>query len=111
MDFAIWLESMPSDVWDRRISILNRLQIVKRIRTYSEEEFKELFQIAANSSENPPIMVGTNILLEHYKEANFWLKQMSEEEQAGFMKFQIFNLWKESILDGGNHHEGRTKLV
>ena len=111
MDFAIWLESMPSDVWDRRISILNRLQIVKRLRTYSEEEFKELFQIAANSSENPPIMVGTNILLEHYKEANFWLKQMSEEEQAGFTKFPIFNLWKETILDGGNHHEGRTKLV
>jgi hypothetical protein len=56
-------------------------------------------------------MVGTNILLEHYKEANFWLKQMSEEEQAGFTKFPIFNLWKETILDGGNHHEGRTKLV
>ena len=51
------------------------------------------------------------VLMDMSAGSRYRILWMSEEEQAGFTKFPIFNLWKETILDGGNHHEGRTKLV
>ncbi|MBQ9197305.1 MAG: DUF4365 domain-containing protein [Clostridia bacterium] len=96
LEFAKWLESMPAEVWDKRVSALNRLQIIKRTRPLENPEKEELFAIAAQSADNAHIMAGTNILLERYDEVDFWLKRIPEDERKEFVKFPIFNLKKES---------------
>lgn len=96
LEFAKWLESMPAEVWDKRVSALNRLQIIKRTRPLEDGEKEELLGIASQSADNAHIMAGTNILLERYDDVYFWLKKIPEEERQEFMKFPIFNLNKMS---------------
>ncbi len=102
MDFAVWLESMPLEVWDPRISILNRLQIIKRTRALTEAENEELYQILTVSADCYSIMAGTNILLERFKEIDCWLNKMTAKEQEDFMKFPIVHLWKGKKPDVGS---------
>ena len=95
MDFALWLESMPPEVWNHDVSVLNRLQIIKRSRKLSEEENKELFHISSESIGNPEIMTGVSILLERFEEAEYWFSLIPTEKQEAFKAFPICHLWKE----------------
>ena len=87
--FAEWLEKAPDDVWDRRISILNRLQIIRRKRPFSSEETYALYCIIAASSDRMDVMVGACLLLDQQGQADFYLQKMGKEEQDRLLRYPI----------------------
>ena len=92
--FVQWLESMPDSIWDRRISILNRLQVLKRKRPLNEDERKVLHGIAATSNDRIEIIVGAYLLLDQMEQADYYLHQMPLGDRENFKKFPIFHFWK-----------------
>lgn len=92
--FAEWLEKAPDNVWDRRISILNRLQIIKRKRAFNPEETNALFCITAASSDRMDVMVGAYLLLDQQGQANFYLQKMNKEERDRLLSYPIGHFWK-----------------
>lgn len=87
--FAEWLETAPADVWDRRISTLNRLQIIKRRRLFTEEEEHRLYSIIAESADRRDIMVGAYLLLDQQGQADFYLQMMNKEERETLLQYPI----------------------
>lgn len=95
LKFAEWLSEAPEDVWDSRIATLNRLQIIKRLRSFTDEEKDMLLEIIETSSEQPRILFGAYVLLEQKKSIVRSFSKMSKKDQREFMKYPITHLWKQ----------------
>jgi hypothetical protein len=77
---------------DRSILTLNKLQIIKRMRKLSTEEIDKLLEIKRNATDNTNL-VGANILLESFQEAQHYYDMLTEEQKKEFDTYPIVNLW------------------
>lgn len=90
--FAEWLEEMPPEVWDRRIAILNKLQILKRRRPLSDEEKGILRGMIITTLDREDILFGANVLLENKAQAEYHFQKMPTKEQDTLRKYPIYFL-------------------
>lgn len=92
-EFASWLQSMP-DEGDMRISLLNKLQITKRMRDLTDEEDQLLMQIVDSYPDQNDILVGAYLLLDNQKLAKWYFNKLDEKEQEEFRQHPINKFWK-----------------
>jgi RNA polymerase subunit RPABC4/transcription elongation factor Spt4 len=90
-DISEWL--CENSTIDSSILLLNKYQIIKRIRELNSNELIEISNIK-NSSSNEDIVIGACILLESFVEAQLYYEKLPEERKNLFYSFPIMKLWK-----------------
>ena len=75
------------------IYLLNKLQILKRNRAFSDPEISQLNEIITTSNDNR-ILTGAYILLEDFNMAAFHFNKMTQNEQDEFKNYPINIFWK-----------------
>lgn len=73
------------------INIINKLQILKRMRNLEADEIAQLISIRDKENDKK-IKVGISILLESNFEVDKYFNELSSEEKKKFETFPIFNL-------------------
>ena len=73
------------------INIINKLQILKRMRKLETDEIAQLISIRDKENDKK-IKVGISILLESNFEFDKYFNELSSEERKEFETFPIFNL-------------------
>jgi hypothetical protein len=81
------------------IYIINKMQIIKRMRKLNESDISQLHSIISNNKEDK-ILTGAHLLLENIDMATFHFSKLSIEEQDEFKKYPINIFWK-NILEAG----------
>ena len=71
--------------------IINKVQLLKRKRELSEDEISVLEKLEENTNDSM-VRSAVNILLENKHNAKKLVNQLSEEDQATFKQFPIYNL-------------------
>ena len=93
-EFAEWILSDSGDSMSLNIKTLNMLQVVKRMRAFTEEETKTLYQITADKDITNAVAVGAYLLLEQQIPAEMFFSKMEPSEQEEFMKYPIYHFWR-----------------
>lgn len=89
-----WLTTVNNDSEDIDILFLNYLQTIKRLRTFNEQELKQLHALIENGNDRHEILTGAYILLEDSSGAQLHYDKLKSEDQVKFAKYPINNLWK-----------------
>ena len=92
--YSDWLIKCPDNSGE--ITMLNRLQIIRRKRELNITEISEL-QDLRRTTANLPVRCGANILLGKMDAAQDCFDQMSEEEKNSFIEYPICFLGKPNI--------------
>lgn len=87
-DLLSWLETNNYSEID--VLRLNKLQVIRRHRTFNQNEIKELYAIL--DSGNDSVKCGASILLDHKDQARFYLEKLDQQEREKFMQYPIYNL-------------------
>jgi hypothetical protein len=99
-----WLQTNQED---NLISKINELQIVRRIRFFSDKEKKELFEmrIQMQIDNNIRMLCGINILLENKSDVEICFEQLTLKEKKEFIQYPIFTLAKQFGMLGNIQNE------
>lgn len=94
-DIETWLaENTPSDkALLPEIRKINLWQIKKRMGSLSQEDKKDAFQIAEDTTQPESIRVGAYLILDNQLAAESHFSKMEEREQQELKKFPIFRFW------------------
>jgi len=76
----------------QKICLLDKLQIIKRIRKLDDSEISELLNLISTSTDNK-LLTGAYLLLNNIDMATFYFKKMPESEQIDFNKYPIKIFW------------------
>lgn len=98
-EFAEWILTDSGDSMPLNIKTLNMLQVVKRMRAFTEEETKTLYQIASDKDVTNAVAVGAYLLLEQQIPAEMFFSKMETTEQQEFMKYPIYHFWRMDRLN------------
>lgn len=98
-EFAEWILTDSDDSMPLNIKTLNMLQVVKRMRAFTEEETKTLYQIASDKDVTNAVAVGAYLLLEQQIPAEMFFSKMETTEQQEFMKYPIYHFWRMDRLN------------
>ena len=91
LEFAEYLIDKILEFSNSPSYIINKLQIIKRIRNLSQEEKDELYEIKENEKDNM-IQCGIAILLDNSSDFERHFNKLENKEE--FEKFPIYNLIK-----------------
>lgn len=80
-------EQLSSD-----ITLLNALQITKRLRPLNDAELQELIELTESSEISEESKIGAYILLGNTPAAKYHLLKLNTESQEGFKTYPIYNL-------------------
>lgn len=94
-DFAEWILTDSGDSIPLNIKTLNMLQVVKRMRAFTDEETNTLYQIVADRDASNSTLVGAHLLLDQQPLAEIYFSKMEEEEQEEFVRYPIYRFWQE----------------
>lgn len=94
LEFAQWLKNDPESNLPAEITVLNLLQTVKRLRKFTEEEEKDLWDIVTNESYSCSCKLGAYLLLDQMVPAHRMFDELTKKAQEEFMSFPIFRFWK-----------------
>lgn len=74
---------------------LNKYQIIKRERDFTDKEKEDLFDIKERFKNDMEIMCGVSILLGNKGDFEYYFQKLSHETQEEFLKDPIYFLYKE----------------
>jgi len=74
------------------LCIINKLQIIKRMRKLNDSEITQLLNLISNNDDNK-ILTGAYLLLGNIDMATYHFKKMSELEQIDFNNYPIKIFW------------------
>ena len=75
------------------ISIINKYQIIKRLREFTADEINFLLE-RKNIETEPRFMWGYNVLLDCGYETDFSFQKINEEEKSNLIELPIYHLWE-----------------
>lgn len=84
-----WLEEYDSSSY---IYVINKYQIIKRLRKLSKGEKFKLREIGVASAENNPILCGISILLDNKNDVEYYFDKLTKEESKAFCEYPIYKL-------------------
>lgn len=93
-DFSDWIMTATEEELPYDIRLLNKLQIVKRLRPLNIDEIKELFHLVEAPHTSKDIIVGAYLLLDQQPTAEIYFKQLEKQQQKDFEEFPIYYFWK-----------------
>ncbi len=117
LDFAFkiaqWLYDNDKEN-NHEISLLNIMQIKRRLGTLTKEDFNRLFTLMENPRMSAMNKTGLFIILEDFEKAKTYFEKMSESEQQSFVDFPIMHLWndknKPELKDKNKHNDKNTYI-
>ena len=93
-EIADWLCDLPETAWDARISRLNKLQLIKRVRELNDDERNTLYDITEGWPRQLDVLTGAYLLLGEKGRAQRFYSQMTPEEQKAFASYPIYHFWQ-----------------
>lgn len=90
MEIADWLIAVPDGIWDSKTAIINRLQIIKRRRQYTEEERGILLELIVSSPDRKDIMFAANALLDQKELARRYFESLSQKQKDEIKQYPIY---------------------
>ena len=90
MEIAEWLLSLPSDIWEKRIAVINKLQITARQRELCDEERGVLYAMIAISNDRRDILFAANALLGKREDAHQHFMLLPKAVQAELCNYPIY---------------------
>ena len=95
-DLAAWLVGLelPNDVLALPIRKINLWQTLKRMGELREEDLKEIFQLADDSSQEEAVRVGAYLILDNQLAAEAHFERVPENQRSALSDFPIFRYWK-----------------
>lgn len=91
--FADWLLTVADNVWDKRIALLNKLQLNRRVRNLDADERVQLYEMAENEHTREDILVGIYLLLGEQDQANRHFEKLDRDMKEAFVKYPIYHFW------------------
>lgn len=91
LDLAESLNQMLLEYERTEVNEINKFQIIRRRRNFTEKEIEELLEIQ-NNSKNNSTFLAISILLERKKEIEYYKSKIYAEEIDIFKKYPIYNL-------------------
>lgn len=88
------LEWSPSE----NTYIINKMQLIRRKRIFTNEEMDKIYRIKNEESNNTELMYGISILLENKSDINYYYNKLDEKVKKEFSKYPIEHL--KFILNG-----------
>lgn len=92
---AAWLDSSEHA---NLASKINHMQVIKRLRGYTDEEIRDLERLIADNYDNRTVVACADILLGHFSMAQAVIQRMDDSEKADFCSWPICNLIPRSEL-------------
>ena len=93
-DFSEWMLTTSDDELDYQVKTLNRFQVIKRMRDFTEEEISALYEFVEGKNTREDSLIGAYLLLGQQQAADIHFKKLSIEEQDIFKKYPIFHFYK-----------------
>lgn len=90
-----WLENIPIEGISNNAKQLDRLQIIKRERCFSEEEKNELYEIVDSDEAIVDDKISAYLLLGEQAHAERLFNKFSKEAQQLYKQEPIYHFWKE----------------
>ena len=91
LDLALYVNNKLLEKNYSSINIINKLQLLKRMRNLETDEIAQLISIRDKENDKK-IKVGCSILLESNYETDKYFNELSSEEKNEFETFPIFNI-------------------
>jgi hypothetical protein len=91
LELAIDLSKLLCD--KSPITIINKLQVIKRKRSLFPDEIACLVKLRKNEKSNKALLCGIAILLDQHDEAKRMLDEMSEIQKKSIVEYPIYNLF------------------
>ena len=93
-DFSDWIMTATEEELPYNIRLINKLQVIKRIRPLDIDEVKELFHIIETPNVQEDILVGVYLLLDQQSAAEIHFNRLDQSMQKEFPKYPIYHFWK-----------------
>lgn len=95
-NLAHWLIDLdlPDGVLSMPIRKINSWQVLKRMGKLTDEDLKEVFQIADDSSQDEVIRTGAYLILENQIAAEAHFERIAKDLKCLLRGFPIFRYWK-----------------
>ena len=93
LELSSWLKNNAKKK-DKVLVMINYLQCIKRIRSFTDEENRELLLIAHNKTNLIEFRIAAHLLLDEQTTAGYLYAKLSPKKQTEFKQYPIFNLWK-----------------
>ena len=93
-DFSNWILTSTDEEMSYEVKMLNHLQIIKRLRAFTQEETRTLYEIVAKQDAPESILTGAYLLLDQHIPAEMHFSKMQPEEQEEFTDYPIYHFWK-----------------
>ena len=91
--FADWIMEATEEELPYDIRLLNRLQIEKRMGSFSTEQVKELLRLVETPETKEEVLVGAYLLLGEQTAAEVHFEKMDQHLQEEFKKYPICHFW------------------
>jgi hypothetical protein len=91
-DVAYWMLTEKTQL-NKNIKTLNYLQIIKRERSFSKEEIRQLCEITEDVNATKQEKVGAYLLLDNQMSAELHFEELTTKEQEDFKLFPISIFW------------------
>lgn len=91
-DLAYWI-LMDKKQLNKNINTLNYLQTIKRERSFSKDEIRQLSEITEDVNASKQEKVGAHLLLDNKMLAEVHFEKLTKKEQDDFKRFPIFIFW------------------
>ena len=92
--FSDWIMTATEEELPYNIRLINRRQVIKRIRPLDIDEVKELFHIIETPNVQEDILVGAYLLLDQQSAAEIHFDRLDQSIQKEFLKYPIYHFWK-----------------
>lgn len=92
--FSTWIAEASNEEVDYKIRTLNKLQTIKRIRPFDENEINILYKIIGCHDSSEECKVAAYLLLEQQQAAEIHFLNLTKEEQNDFQEYPIYHFWK-----------------
>jgi len=98
LSIADWLASLPDDVWEKSIATLNRMQIIKRQRSLTEEERGMLYALALGIGSREDVRFAAYALLGKRDEAIKHFSTLPPSAQEELKLYPIYRFAEMSTV-------------
>lgn len=93
--FSDWIMTASEEEIPYDNRLINKLQIVKRLRPLNIDEVKELFGIIESPTTSEDVLVCAYLLLDQKLIAELHFNNLDKDRQEEFKQFPIYHFWEE----------------
>lgn len=100
-EFSIWLCNFSEEELPYVVKELNRLQVIKRMRDFTNEEIREVYSIIEDSTSTDLVRAGAYLLLDQQPLAEIHFERLDDAQKAEFKSYPIYHFWKTEETENG----------